>query len=416
MTKRIDPRIPQHIGRGTYLEFPAIKSPWDKMMSYKDSIHYVARYNSLVTAVIHQAFRILMPDYVERTKLMCDYSYADGYKMQGAKDENGRNISCNVTNVPPFCRGNFTAGLYADFGDESLNMCGRVNDFGSYRVEKELDECPWGIVGSDLCRQTIATLQGGSDALGDYLPEGGPHLEFSMVEAIGCGDRHCRVVAECRKKWPMPPRENWEGFGPIATEHLIQFTPEDECIKESMIFREETNYTYASGTNREEDATSGMFNTYCSPALWYILPAVDLAIERGFFTAEQFDFTLKCVCEAAGKAAFGDFFAREGLRQWLGVPKEIGDDDGRVLGGYIEMYLQTMKADYKIEAFNKDEVIYDIDRFGISFGRAKHADALVYYWYGMSKTLMNPQWSLWEENSPEGRLRIKIAKNIDKFC
>jgi hypothetical protein len=37
-------------------------------------------------------------------------------------------------------------------------------------------------------------------------------------------------------------------------------------------------------------------------------------------------------------------------------------------------------------------------------------------WYGMAKTLINAQWALWEEDSPEGKLRIKIAKRIDKFA
>lgn len=370
----------------------------------------------MLSVLTNQAFRIVMPDYVERVKVMCDASYAAGCAQESAKDENGFNIDLKLTNVPPFCRGNFVAGLYADKGDESLLMCGRVNDFGTYRVEKELDECPWAIVGSDLCRATIATLQGGADAIRDALGGEGPKLEYSMVEAIGCGDRHCRVVAECRQKYPMPPRENWEGFGPIATEAQIQFTPEEECIKESMFFREECNYTYASGTNREESSNIAILNTVSTPGLWYVLPAVDLGIERGFFTAEQYDHALRCVSEAAGKAAFSEFFAREALRQWLGVPREITDDDGRVLGAYIEIYLQIMHAEYEIEAFNDQEVIYTIDPYNLSFGNVRQINALIGYWYGMSKTLINPQWSVWEENSPESKLRLKIAKKIDKFC
>ena len=43
-------------------------------------------------------------------------------------------------------------------------------------------------------------------------------------------------------------------------------------------------------------------------------------------------------------------------------------------------------------------------------------EAHVSMWYGMSKTLINAQWALWEEDSPEGKLRIKIAKRIDKFA
>jgi hypothetical protein len=36
-------------------------------------------------------------------------------------------------------------------------------------------------------------------------------------------------------------------------------------------------------------------------------------------------------------------------------------------------------------------------------------------WNGMVKTLVNAQWSVWEEESPDKKLRIKIAKKIDKF-
>jgi hypothetical protein len=42
-------------------------------------------------------------------------------------------------------------------------------------------------------------------------------------------------------------------------------------------------------------------------------------------------------------------------------------------------------------------------------------EAHLYMWQGMVKTLVNAQWSVWEEDSPKGKMRIKIAKKIDKF-
>ncbi len=33
-------------------------------------------------------------------------------------------------------------------------------------------------------------------------------------------------------------------------------------------------------------------------------------------------------------------------------------------------------------------------------------------WYGITKSLVNAQWALWEEDSPEEKLRIKIAKKL----
>jgi hypothetical protein len=239
-----------------------------------------------------------------------------------------------------------------------------------------------------------------------------------MVEAKGCGDRHCRIVAESRDKYPMPPHEIWESFGPVGSADQIKFTPEEECVKESNIFREECNYAFINGTNTENDSSSAVMLAYSSAATLYILPTARYAINQGLIEEKFFDHVLKCVCEAAGKAAFGETYAKEAQRQWLGVPKEIGDDDGRVMGGHIEMYLQSMRVPYEIEAFNKEEVVYVIDRGILTLGELKYSDALISYWYGMTKTLVNAQWSLWEEagDTPAEKLRIRIAKKIDKFC
>jgi hypothetical protein len=238
-----------------------------------------------------------------------------------------------------------------------------------------------------------------------------------MVEAKGCGDRHCRIVAESRDKYPMPAHEIWECFGPVGSADQIKFTPEEECVKDSSTFREECNYAFINGTNTENDA-SAVANAYAFAAMTYILPAAKHAINQGLVDEKFFDHVLRCVCEAAGKAAFGEAYAKEALRLWLGVPREIGDDDGRVMGGHIEMYLQSMRVPYEIEAFNKDEVVYVISRNALAVGEPKYVDTLVWYWYGMTKTLVNAQWSLWEEagDTPADKLRIKIAKKIDKFC
>lgn len=123
--------------------------------------------------------------------------------------------------------------------------------------------------------------------------------------------------------------------------------------------------------------------------------------------------------KATGKSTFIDDFAKEGLRIWLGVPHSISKDDGRLMGGYLEMFLQSMHFNYTIEAFNEEECIYVLDPKELNscaFGSTKMADAYLWFWYGMTKSLVNPQWSLWEEDSPESKPRIKIAKKVDKFC
>ena len=39
-------------------------------------------------------------------------------------------------------------------------------------------------------------------------------------------------------------------------------------------------------------------------------------------------------------------------------------------------------------------------------------------WYGMVKTLVSPEWFVWEETEgvDESIYRVKIAMKIDKFC
>ena len=113
---------------------------------------------------------------------------------------------------------------------------------------------------------------------------------------------------------------------------------------------------------------------------------------------------------------FGERYAIKGLRDWMGVPNSIGED-GRLLAGLIEMQLQALVCSYEVEAFNEKECILVIDRSGLEITGTKDLpEAHLAMWYGMSKTLINAQWSCWEEDSPERKLRIKIAKKIDKFA
>lgn len=418
MKKKVDPRLPKEVGTGYY----PVKSPWDKMISYREAAHYVQRYSNVVSASIMQAFRLLVPDYEDenayavRSQMMCENAYA---RLKGVYDyipgyrENNR----EQLHMHPFMRGNFVGGLIGDAGDEDLLMCGRVNDFGTYRAEKELDVCYWDIVGSELCRATTQSLQACADEAAKARPNG-PKLEYHMVEAKGCGDRHCRIVAECREKYPMPPHEQWECMGPVATEDQIKYTLEEDTVEESMMFREDTGWLFSNGTNLEKDWRSAYPMVVQSNAATYILPTIDDLIRSGKVMEKQVNYVLRCVCEAAGKATFTDNFAKEGLRQWMGVPHSIGVDDGRLMGGYIEMYLQSCRVNYEIEAFNAEECIYVIDPTNLTVFNSlpRMMDAYIWFWYGTVKSLVNAQWSLWEEDSPEGKRRIKIAKKVDKFC
>lgn len=413
MSKKIDERLPKEIGTGFY----PVKSPWDKMISHREAAHYCQRYTNVVAAAVMQAFRILVPDYVERSKAMCTNAYNRLYYVNTMIPGYGE-MNAEQLHMHPFMRGNFVGGLVGDAGDEDLLMCGRVNDFGTYRAEKELDICYWDIVGTELCRSTTQSLQACADCAAKLRPEG-PHIEYHMVEAKGAGDRHCRIVAECRKKFPMPGHEQWECFGPVATEDQIKFTKEEDTVSESMMFREDCDYLFSNGTNLEKDWHNAFPMVTMSNANSYIMPTLEDLIREGRLTEEQVNHALHCVCEAAGKATFIDGFAKEGIRLWMGAPHSISEDDGRLMGGYLEMFLQSMRCGYEIEAFNKEACIYVIDPTVLNMctmGSTRLMDAYIWFWYGMTKSLVNAQWSLWEEDSPEGKRRIKIAKKVDKFC
>jgi hypothetical protein len=410
---KIDDRIPAEVGKGALPDHPAIKTPWEKLISFFDAYHYGLRHNASIGAVFTEVLRILIPDYAERNKRLCDTNYNIFYHVFSS----GFNkVHAGNHNVPPFVKGSMIAPLFGDSGDERLCMFGRVNDYGSHRVEKELDNCPFEIQGSEVCRISAYI----TEAIGDsFCTNGEKKMEYCMHEARGCGDLHCRFVIENRDKYPMPPRKSsWEVFGPIATEDQIQYTPEEKMTKEPQQFRGDCDYTYRNGFNYEMDPTAyfrfGATNFILG--VNYVVPVLDDMVKKGEVTEEQVSNIIECVFRGAGKAMFSEFFAAKGLRDWLGVPSDV--NDGRVLGAYIETLLQVWAGDYDICAFNKDEVVYDIRRMG---GREHESPwvvrALIALWYGMGRTLVGQQWVLERETEgvADGTIRIKIAKKIDKF-
>jgi hypothetical protein len=414
---KIDERMPGEVGKGALPDHPAIKTPWEKLISFHDAYHYAMRNNAAFGAVFTEVLRILIPDYAERAKRMCDINYDIFYKMMSSPI--GKYVLAN-DNAHPFMVGAFLSGLSSDSGDERLLMYGRVNDFGTHRIEKELDFCPFNIQGSEVCRVSAYITEGNGAGFADL--RGGKKMEYNMVEAQGCGDLHCRFVIEDREKYPLPeakPKASWDVFGPIATEDYIKVTPEEKMLKEPQHFREECDYTYTSGLYSRKTAAECCLGGSTSFLLGvnYVAPVLNQMLEKGEVTQEQLDNVIEGVCSAAGKMMFADFFAKKGLRDWLGAPPEV--NDGRLLGAYIELQLQMWLGEYSIVAFNKDEVIYDIKKFGGAEHKSPHVvKGYIALWYGMAKTLVSPQWAAWRETEgvPEDVVRIRIAKKIDKFC
>jgi hypothetical protein len=257
------------------------------------------------------------------------------------------------------------------------------------------------------------SLQGQADAT-ETRHRKGKKLDYMMVEAKGCGDRHCRIIAESREKYPAPEHELWQSFGPAVSDDYKKYTEEEDCVEEPMMFREECDYHFVNGTNNETDSSNQMVNLSTAASL-YLLPAIANAVKLGYTTEQQAEWIKKCVLEAAGKAMYGERYAIRACREWLGVPDSI--HDGRVMGGVIEMLLQSILCKYEIEAFNENEVIYVIDRGGLAIGATQSlCEAHLYMWHGMVKTLVSPQWFVFEEGSTDKQIRVRIAKKIDKFC
>ena len=419
MSKKIDPRLPQDIGKEGLPTRAAISSPWGRLFNARETYEYLSRLQGTFTALFFEAFRILMPDYDERCNMLCKRAYEKG---RAPWAQPGQEMGLAWYNIPPFMGGTCLAGVCGDHGDEMLLTPGRVNDFGAYRVGKELDVCPLDIVGSELCRRTTCTLQGVGDGM--ETVQGGPHLELNMVEALCCGDLHCRLVAECRDVYPLEGSEDkqpMDVYGPIATADRIRDTNEDNLIYEAEALREDTGYRFESALAQEFNVGEAFrdslhtiirdFGTIHSNSF------IEAAIETGRLKEEDIKNAVRWVFEGAGKAMFSEKFAKEGLRSWLGVPRDV--DDGRLLGGYIEVVLQTLRIPYEVEAFNKDEVIYLIDRDDIVKHVPMLPDALVSMWYGMARTLINHMWFVWEEkkdDTPDSTLRLKIARKVDKRC
>lgn len=414
VNKNIDPRIPKEAGEGSLASYPAVCSPWNKLINAEETLKYVTRISAIQASLMFEVMRILVPDYDERCTILCEASYADGWAPyatpQGA-------MSLPFYNTPPFLKGGCMFGLAGDYGDELHTMAGRVNEFSTYRVEKELDNCPIDIVGSELGRATTTMLQ----AIGDGMNSAqlGPHVDLQMIEAKCCGDLHCRLIGENREKYPLPDHSYMDCYGPVVAKDQIRCTPEENCAPQAQYLSPETDYKYTNALVMQ----FGVSESLAQPHL-KVLRDIGVAFGQRFFrvctetgrlTKEEVDNCLRWVFEGAGKAMFTDMFAIKGLRDWMGVPADV--NDGRLLGGYIEMILQTIQCPYEIEAFSKDVVIYRIDRKLLVWENSYLTDAWVAQWHGMAKTLISAMYAVWEEqgDAPEEMLRIKIARKVDKY-
>ena len=144
-----------------------------------------------------------------------------------------------------------------------------------------------------------------------------------------------------------------------------------------------------------------------------------IAIREMAASEDEFERIFKIVFSTAGKNAFIDPFAVEGMRAWLGVPHEIGSDDGRLMGGYIKAQLDTQLVPNDLVRFDAEEVRIKVpqEAFNGRFPMAPTEELTTGYealWHNTVKTMVSTEWSCWFEDKEEEEMTIVVARRVDK--
>jgi len=387
----------------------SVETVWGKLISEKEAYKYAVREIAGFCAHLFQVMRILEPDFDKRTEAICDISYM--MNMAACSDEYIKSFY-DEWNIPEFCeKSSWLGAIWGDSGDEWENMAGRVISFTRDRVEKELDTCPWDIVGAELCNMTTSMFTANFNLAAKTAGEN--EVALNMCEARGCGDCHCRVVAE---------RKDTFGWGEQGwMDHMqqpkmpVHDTPIERRVKEGQILR---NGAYSQAFGEEKSFTWAY--RWCMEKGWVWCIAFPLIAIRDMAESdEEFERIFKIVFATAGKSAFVEPFAVEGMRSFLGVPREIGDNDPRLMGGYIKNILDTQLVPCELEAFTKEFVRIKVstEDFNGRFPMAPIDELTLGYevmWHNMVKTMVSPEWSVWFEDKDDDEMTIVVGRKIDK--
>ena len=378
-------------------EYKAVETAWGKLINQKDAYKFGVRHIAAFSANLFQLMRILEPDWEKRTAAISETAY--GFNMAACEgdDPNDPYISA------------WLGAIWGDSGDEYEDMAGRVIQFTRDRVEKELDTCPWDIVGSEMCNMTTGMFTANFDLTSEGRQN---EVCLNMCEARGCGDRHCRVVAERRDVTGLP-KQDWLHHREQAT-FPVHNTPEERTVKEGQILRN-GKYTNAFG---EEKSFDWSYNWVMMMGWVWSIQFPLVAMGDMCEDDDEFERLLKIVFSIAGKNEFIDFSSYEGLRDFLGVPHDIGKVDSRIMGSYIKTLLDCQLVPCEFTAFEKDEtrIHCDCDDFVGRYEMAPLDELVVGYeaqWNGAVKTLLSPEFSVWFEGVDTEDMEIVIGKKID---
>lgn len=391
-----------------------VETVWGKIIPEKEAYLYGLRQIASFSANLFQVMRILEPDYDKRTAAICEFCNMMNMSVAGTDDMQKKYIGdyYDEWNIPEFCeRSSWLGAIFGDSGDEYQNMSGRVIQFTRDRVEKELDTCPWDIVGSEMCNMTTAMFLANFDLCSSKGTDN--EIALDMCEARGCGDMHCRVVAERKDVYNRKDQGPLDHMGqPVGPVHP---TPRERMVSESQAIR---NGAYVNAFGEEKSLEWcyrwSMENGWTWSVTFPLIAIRDMAESE-----EEFLRVFKIVFSTAGKNAFIDPFAIEGLRSWLGVPHNISQNDGRLLGGYIKVQLDTQLVPNEIIQFDEEEVHIRVARedFTARFSMSPMDELIVGYealWHNMAKTMVSAEWSCWIEDNEDDYLKIIVARKIDK--
>ena len=393
-----------------------VETAFGKIIPEKEAYSYCLRTIAAFSANIFQLMRVLNNDWEDRTSQICEIAnMMNCAACSGGEDELFQYLDQFYTdwNIPELVkRAAWIGGIWGDYGDEAEDMAGRVIQFTENRVEKELDTCPWDIVGSEMCNMTTAMFTANFD-----IAAGGEHgaitndVALNMCEARGCGNPHCRVVAERLDAFNLE-HQGWLDHRGLPTQP-VHDTPPERRVKHAQGLR---NGQYVQ-TFGEENSLEWQYNWVAQMGWVWSISFPLIAIRDMADDDDEFERLLKIVFATAGKNAFIDAFAREGLRAWLDIPREIGDNDPRVMGAYIGAILGCQLVPFEWEAFDAGgvEIRVEQDTFTGRFEMAPLDEITLGYeaqWNGACHTLVSPEWSVWIEEDDDDFV-ITVGRKID---
>ena len=288
-----------------------------KLIPEEEAYRQLNRQIAAMTANLFQVMRIFEPSWEKRTEAICDIANMMNMAVAGTPEEQKDYVNASLYeafNIPELCeKSSWLGGITGDSGDEWENMAGRVVQFTRNRVEKELDTCPWDIVGSELCNMTTSMFTANFDLASSKGTEN--EVALNMCQARGCGNKHCRVVAERRDVYGLP-KQGWLDHMQQPVDP-IHDTPRERMVKEGQCLRN-GQYTQNFG---EETSLEKAYHWVAQMGWVWSIQFPMMAIKDMAPDEDEFLRVFRIVFATAGKNQFIDPFAKEGLRSYLGVPQ-----------------------------------------------------------------------------------------------